>query len=94
MDLFLSNHFHRVKFGTSHIDEEISKIVEREYKRALALLRKHKKKLTELAEHLLEKEVIFKDDLVTIFGKRPFEKEEIVEEKSKSSTAKKATKST
>ena len=76
------------------IDEEISKIVEREYKRALALLRKHKKKLTELAKHLLEKEVIFKDDLVTIFGKRPFEKEEIVEEKSKSSTAKKATKST
>ena len=76
------------------IDEEISKIVEREYKRALALLRKHKKKLTELAKHLLEKEVIFKDDLVTIFGKRPFEKEEIVEEKPKSSTAKKATKST
>ena len=71
------------------IDEEISKIVEREYKRAVALLRKHKNKLTELAEHLLEKEVIFKDDLVTIFGKRPFEKEEIVEEKSKSSTAKK-----
>jgi cell division protease FtsH len=76
------------------IDEEISKIVELEYKRALALLRKHKKKLTELAEHLLEKEVIFKDDLVTIFGKRPFEKEEIVEEKSKSSSAKKTAKST
>ena len=77
------------------IDEEISKIVEREYKRAVALLRKHKNKLTELAEHLLEKEVIFKDDLVTIFGKRPFEKEEIVEEKTKSSTAKKkSTKST
>ena len=76
------------------IDEEISKIVEREYKRALALLRKHKKKLTELAEYLLEKEVIFKDDLVTIFGKRPFEKEEIVEEKSKSSSVKKTAKST
>jgi cell division protease FtsH len=76
------------------IDEEISKIVEREYKRALALLRKHKKKLNELAEHLLEKEVIFKDDLVTIFGKRPFVKEEIVEEKSKSSSAKKTAKST
>ncbi len=76
------------------IDEEISKIVEREYKRAVALLRKHKNKLTELAEHLLEKEVIFKDDLVTIFGNRPFDKDEIVEEKSKSSTAKKATKST
>ena len=76
------------------IDEEISKIVEREYKRALSLLRKYKNKLTELAEHLLEKEVIFKDDLVSIFGKRPFEREEIVEEKSKSSSVKKTAKST
>ena len=75
------------------IDEEISKIVEREYKRALSLLRKHKKKLSELAEHLLEKEVIFKDDLVSIFGKRPFEKEETVEEKVKTSPSKKAVKS-
>ena len=75
------------------IDEEISKIVEREYKRALSLLRKHKKKLSELAEHLLEKEVIFKDDLVSIFGKRPFEKEETVEEKAKTSPTKKAVKS-
>ena len=76
------------------IDEEISKIVEREYKRAISLLRKHKKKLSELAEHLLEKEVIFKDDLVSIFGKRPFEKEETVEEKDKISPSKKAAKST
>ena len=76
------------------IDEEISKIVEREYKRAISLLRKHKKKLSELAEHLLEKEVIFKDDLVSIFGKRPFEKEEAAEEKDKISPTKKATKST
>ncbi len=75
------------------IDEEISKIVEREYKRALSLLRKHKKKLSKLAEHLLEKEVIFKDDLVSIFGKRPFEKEETVEEKAKTSPTKKAVKS-
>jgi len=76
------------------IDEEISKIVEREYKRAISLLRKHKKKLSELAEHLLEKEVIFKDDLVSIFGKRPFEKEEAAEEKDKTSPSKKAAKST
>ena len=75
------------------IDEEISKIVEREYKRALSLLRKHKRKLSVLAEHLLEKEVIFKDDLVSIFGKRPFEKEETVEEKVKTSTTKKSVKS-
>ena len=76
------------------IDEEISKIVEREYKRAISLLRKHKNKLSELAEHLLEKEVIFKDDLVSIFGKRPFEKEEAAEEKDKTSPSKKAAKST
>ncbi|MGB0357873.1 MAG: ATP-dependent zinc metalloprotease FtsH, partial [Flavobacteriaceae bacterium] len=58
------------------IDAEISAIVEHEYKRAVQLLKKHKDKLTELAEHLLEKEVIFKDDLERIFGKRPFEKPE------------------
>ena len=58
------------------IDLEISKIVESQYKRALTLLRKHKKKLSQLADVLLEKEVIFKDDLEAIFGKRPFDKEE------------------
>jgi ATP-dependent metalloprotease FtsH len=59
------------------IDLEISKIVESQYKRALTLLRKHKKKLSQLADVLLEKEVIFKDDLEAIFGRRPFDKEEI-----------------
>ena len=59
------------------IDEEISKIIEKQYQRAITLLKKHKDKLTELAERLLDKEVIFKDDLEKIFGKRPFEKEEL-----------------
>jgi len=59
------------------IDEEISKIIEKQYLRAITLLKKHKDKLTELAERLLDKEVIFKDDLEKIFGKRPFEKEEL-----------------
>ena len=40
------------------------------------LLEKNKDKLTELAEVLLEKEVIFKDNLEKIFGKRPFDKKE------------------
>ena len=62
------------------IDKEISRIIEEQYKRAIELLDKHKDKLSELAERLLEKEVIFKDDLEKIFGKRPFEKEEIEEE--------------
>ncbi|MET1260807.1 ATP-dependent zinc metalloprotease FtsH [Flagellimonas sp. DF-77] len=58
------------------IDEEISKIIEKQYQRAIELLENNKDKLSELADRLLEKEVIFKDDLEKIFGKRPFEKEE------------------
>jgi AFG3 family protein len=55
------------------IDKEISKMIEFQYQRAIELLKKNKEKLTILAELLLEKEVIFKDDLQKIFGKRPFE---------------------
>ncbi|WP_299002696.1 ATP-dependent zinc metalloprotease FtsH [uncultured Tenacibaculum sp.] len=58
------------------IDEEISEIIENQYKRAIHILDENRDKLTELAELLLEKEVIFKDDLVKIFGDRPFGKEE------------------
>ncbi|XCF05782.1 ATP-dependent zinc metalloprotease FtsH [Tamlana crocina] len=58
------------------IDKEISRIIEEQYERAVKLLEEHKDKLTELAEVLLEKEVIFKDNLEKIFGKRAFEKEE------------------
>jgi len=58
------------------IDQEISKIIEKQYQRAIKLLEDNKDKLTELAERLLDKEVIFKDDLEKIFGQRPFEKQE------------------
>ena len=54
------------------IDKEISKIIEKQYNRAIALLKNSKDKLKQLAERLLEKEVIFKDDLENILGKRPF----------------------
>ena len=54
------------------IDKEISSIIETQYQRALKLLEDNKDKLTELAEVLLKKEVIFKDNLESIFGKRPF----------------------
>ncbi|OUS20015.1 peptidase M41, partial [Nonlabens dokdonensis] len=64
------------------IDEEISKIIEAQYQRAIKILTENKDKLTELAEILLEKEVIFKDDLEKIFGKRTFVKEEAVALKS------------
>ncbi|WP_397446432.1 ATP-dependent zinc metalloprotease FtsH [Polaribacter sp. R77954] len=63
------------------IDKEISKMIEIQYQRAIQLLSDNKEKLTVLAELLLEKEVIFKDDLMKIFGKRPFESEVIEEAK-------------
>ncbi|MEM0542763.1 ATP-dependent zinc metalloprotease FtsH [Flavobacterium sp. j3] len=54
------------------IDTEISTIIEKEYQRAIKILEDNKDKLEQLANILIEKEVIFKDDLETIFGKRPF----------------------
>lgn len=60
------------------IDEEISNIIETQYQRAIQILNENKDKLIELAEILLDKEVIFKDDLEKIFGERPFKKPEMV----------------
>ena len=54
------------------IDKEISDIIEMQYKRACDLLKKNKIKLKQLAERLLEKEVIFKDDLFNILGEQPY----------------------
>ena len=54
------------------IDKEISDIIEIQYKRACDILKKNKTKLKQLAERLLEKEVIFKDDLLNVLGERPF----------------------
>ena len=63
------------------IDHEISGIIEKQYLRAINLLADSKDKLIQLAERLLEKEVIFKDDLETILGKRPYKtNEEKIEE--------------
>lgn len=63
------------------IDQEISILIEAQYQRAIKILQENKDKLNQLADILIEKEVIFKDDLEAIFGKRPFDKhltEEIV----------------
>ena len=68
------------------IDQEIKKITDGQYERAKAILKKHEDKLHKLANKLLETEVIFKEDLEVIFGKRPFEKEVVKkEEKAKKS---------
>ena len=52
------------------IDKRVSALIEEMYQRTVELLKENKAKLTELAEQLLEKEVIFREDLVTIFGER------------------------
>jgi cell division protease FtsH len=62
------------------IDKEISKIIEKQYERACDLVNQNQDKLTELANRLLEKEVIFKDDLVSILGERPYDKKTTEEE--------------
>lgn len=63
------------------IDKEISDLIEGQYQRAIRILEENKEKLIELANVLIEREVIFKDDLENIFGKRPFDKEEPASEK-------------
>ncbi len=57
------------------IDDEIRKIIEEAYSRAKDLLRNNIDKLNALGEILLKKEVIFKEDLEVIFGKRMFDKD-------------------
>lgn len=55
------------------IDEEVSKLVESQYQRALQLLGENQDKLGQLADRLLTSEVIFKEDLEAIFGKRQWD---------------------
>ncbi|WP_339658702.1 ATP-dependent zinc metalloprotease FtsH [Flavobacterium frigidarium] len=55
------------------IDTEISLLIEGQYQRAITILEENKDKLNQLADILIEKEVIFKDDLEAIFGKRTFD---------------------
>jgi len=58
------------------IDEEVKKLIDLAYARTKKILLENKDKLTTLAEQLLEKEVIFREDLEVIFGRRPFETED------------------
>jgi len=62
------------------IDEEVSALVEKAYVRAVELLKKNKETLIQLAEKLIDKEVIFSNDLEKIFGKRAWasKREEVI----------------
>jgi ATP-dependent metalloprotease FtsH len=74
------------------IDKEAKHIIDSEYFRAMEILNKHKNGLIQLAEQLLEKEVIFMEDLEKIFGKRKF-KSDVVEKEKKTRSTRKSIKS-
>lgn len=60
------------------IDSEAKKIIDQQYQRALETLRNNTEGHKKLADLLLEREVIFSEDLEHIFGKRPWEKPTLV----------------
>ncbi len=62
------------------IDVEVGKIIEIAYQRAKQIILDNKEKVTELAQLLLEKEVIFREDVENIFGKRPFDDQKQMDE--------------
>jgi cell division protease FtsH len=57
------------------IDNEAKKLVDIQYRRALSILEEKRIGLNKLADTLLEREVIFTEDLIEIFGERPFVRE-------------------
>lgn len=61
------------------IDEEVKKLIDGEYQRAKKILKEHAEGHEKLAELLLEREVIFSEDLENIFGKRPWDEKKLVE---------------
>lgn len=69
------------------IDQEVKEMIDEAYERTKKILSENKDKLDMLAKELLEKEVIFKENLETIFGKRPWDEQEEQAEEKKSETA-------
>jgi len=74
------------------IDEEVKSLIDSQYERAKSILKKNIKGLKQLAEILLEKEVIFSDDLEKIFGKRPWTSHEELPKKKEEAPKKKRAK--
>ena len=58
------------------IDNEVREWVGKAYNRTLQLIEEHKEHVAQIAELLLEKEVLHQDDLVRVLGERPFKSSE------------------
>ena len=63
------------------MDEEVLQLINSQYERAKQILEEHKEGHAQLAQLLVEREVIFADDVEKIFGKRPWQSraEELLE---------------
>ena len=74
------------------IDEEVKKLVKEQYERAKRILTEHAEGHGRLAQLLVDREVIFTQDVIEIFGERPWKSraDEILEEERKSQEAQKA----
>ena len=74
------------------IDEEVKRMINEQYERAKQILSEHKEGHNRLAQQLIEKEVIFAEDVEAIFGKRPWasRSEEIISASKQSEEEKKA----
>ncbi|RYR23095.1 hypothetical protein Ahy_B03g068366 isoform C [Arachis hypogaea] len=59
------------------IDNEVREWVTKAYKRTVELIEEHKEHVAEIAELLLEKEVLHQEDLVRVLGERPFKPAEL-----------------
>ena len=68
------------------IDQEVHKMLEEAYQRAKQILSENRDKLDKLAALLVEREVIFREDLEEIYGKRPFDEENKVEDQTREET--------
>tara|TARA_B100000676_G_scaffold128902_1_gene127898 strand:+ start:1011 stop:3005 length:1995 start_codon:yes stop_codon:yes gene_type:complete len=65
------------------IDSEVKRIVDSAYERTKKLLLDKREQLEKIANKLLEKEILFQNDLETLIGKRPFESKQITQEEDK-----------
>ncbi len=59
------------------IDTEVQKIVDNAYKKTKDILKSHRNQLDELAKMLIEKEVVYKEEIETIFKKKNASKKSI-----------------
>ena len=68
------------EYTSQIIDEEAKKLISAAMDRTIKLLTEHKEDVIKLAEHLLEKEVVSRDDVVELLGPRPFAEKTSYEE--------------